>query len=309
MIRNAFLLLLVTALLAAPVSSAADSGRQTPRVAAALAQGRAAELGLGIARNPMLAMALYCDAGTMGSSDGFFQLGRMLATAPPPLRQPALANTYLALAARLGRSEALKYYQPSVDQVVPDEPCSEFAAGARTPAFDLDGYLARQPLAKQRVADLIRRLAPEYRIDARLALAIALAESNLDSAAVAPNNAQGVMQLIPATQRSYGLSRPFDAEQNVRAALAYLSRLDERYAGDWRLIATAYEAAEASVDRCPPPSPQLEARQYVRRVLLFAGFAVPEKVGAGGQAAPTGRSPATPGEQLVGRQQALPCRA
>ncbi len=88
--------------------------------------------------------------------------------------------------------------------------------------FDIDGYLARQSPARQKIALLIRQTARQYAIDPRLALAIALAESNLDPGAVSPQNAQGVMQLIPATQERFGVTRPFDPEHNICGALAYL---------------------------------------------------------------------------------------
>lgn len=264
--------LLSAAFLAAPAY--ADSDRQAPRVLAALEQGRAAELGIGISKNPLLAMALYCDAGMLASGDGFFHLGRLLASAPPAARQPGLANTYLALAARLGRQDALKYYDARVDSALLDAPCGAFSAATKTAAFDLDAYLAHQSADKQKLAVLIRGLANEYGVDARLALAIALAESNLDANAVSPNKAQGVMQLDPETQRRFGVTRPFDAEQNVRGALAYLASLDKRFVGDRGLIVAAYHAADKeSAELCGDASSCFETRQYVRHVLLFAGLA------------------------------------
>jgi soluble lytic murein transglycosylase-like protein len=62
--------------------------------------------------------------------------------------------------------------------------------------------------------------------DARFALAIAMAESNLDPAAVSPRKALGVMQLIPATQERVGLTRRVDPEQNVKGGLAYIRWLE-----------------------------------------------------------------------------------
>ena len=70
---------------------------EAPRVVATLAQGLAAEHGIGIRQNIDLATELYCDAASMGSSEGFFRIGRMLAQRSP--KQRSLANAYLALAA------------------------------------------------------------------------------------------------------------------------------------------------------------------------------------------------------------------
>lgn len=270
MLRTALLMLLMaTGFLGGPVR--AENDDQTPRVLAALEQGRAAEVGIGMPKNLTLALALYCHAGTMGSAEGFLRIGRLLATDESRLPNRAQANTYLTLAIRLGKRQALKFYDPNVANAVLDSPCGAFAGDAHKPPFDVDGYLARQPAAKQKIAELIRATARQYKVDARLALAIALAESNLDPGAVSGSKAQGVMQLMPATQRRFGVTKPLDPEQNVRAALAYLASLDKRFAGDWSRIATAYDAGEGDTRPCRSTSPCLETQQYVHRVLHFAG--------------------------------------
>ncbi len=240
---------------------------------AALEQGRAAEEGKGVGKNLPQAIRLYCDAATMGSPEGYFRVGRLLATAPPGLREQRLANAYLALAASLGSYEALKYHQPAAGNAELDADCAKPAAGAESMAFNVDAYLARQSPSQREIARLIRQVAPRYKVDARLALAIGMVESNLNANAVSPKNAQGVMQLIPATQARFGVTRPFDAEQNIKGAMAYLSWLEKRFAGDWRLVAAAYNAGEGSVDRYGGVPPYAETQQYVRRVMGFAGAA------------------------------------
>ncbi|EXI77314.1 MAG: hypothetical protein AW10_03866 [Candidatus Accumulibacter appositus] len=130
MIRRAFLslaLALLTSLHGVPAGAAGE--RLQVRMQAVLEQARAAELGVGVGKNLMVAMALYCDAGTMGSAEGFYHLGRVLATAPRALRNPGLANSYLALAIRLGKRQAIAYYDPGVDKVLLGEPCGAFVDG------------------------------------------------------------------------------------------------------------------------------------------------------------------------------------
>lgn len=282
-----FLLLSGTVGAGAQQPDAADTYLEAPRVTAALAQGRAAEIGSGIRKNLSLAVALYCDAGAMGSPEGFFRVGRLLAGEAASVDQRRVANAYLALAARLGSVEALKYHVAGVGNGELGDDCAGTAGGAlakrqmaggvwETSSFDLDAYLARQPLAKQRIAVLIRNVAPQYKVDPRLALAIALAESNLNADAVSPKNAQGVMQLIPATQERFGVRQPFDPEHNVRGALAYLNWLQKRFAGDWRLVVAAYNSGEGAVDRYGGIPPYPETQQYVRRVLHLTG--APAKV-------------------------------
>ena len=245
---------------------------EPPRIAAALAQGYAAERGIGIRKNTSLAIELYCDAATMGSSEGLFRIGRMLAKAPPKQRNARLANAYLALAARLGHRQATMLHDPRVENANIDEICSTRYGTAGEPRFDLEGYIAGLSLVKRNIAALIRKKAPQFGIDMRMALAIALAESNLDTNAVSPKNAQGVMQLIPDTQERFGVLKPFDAEQNIKGGLSYLRWLQNRFAGNLKLVAAAYNAGEGNVDRYGGVPPFPETQQYVRRVLKFSGL-------------------------------------
>ena len=246
---------------------------EAPRVVAALEQGLAAELGTGLRRNPELALALYCDAGGLGSPEGFFRVGRVLAIGPRHLRNPALANAYFALAARLGHAAAIDAFDPGIESAALDEACGSFAAGLEKQGFDLEGYISGLSPARRRIADLIRRHAARSGVDERIALAVALAESNLNAQAISPKNAQGVMQLILATQERFGVKDGFDPEANVRGGLAYLQWLKQRFDGDWGLVVAAYNAGEGAVDRHRGIPPYRETRDYVRRVLFFAGLA------------------------------------
>ena len=251
---------------------------EAPRVVAALEQGYAAEHGVGLRANPRLAIELYCAAGTMGSSEGFFRVGRLLAKGPARVRNLPLANAYLALAARLGHREAAMLHDPSVPNGRVDEICADIDAQAGLVRFDLDGYIAGLSPIKRKIAALIRRKAPQYGVDTQMALGIALAESNLDAAAVSPKNAQGVMQLIPETQERFGVQKPFDAEQNIKGGLAYLKWLHRRFDGDPMLIAAAYNAGEGAVEKYGDVPPFPETQQYVRRVLEFSGLGARTRV-------------------------------
>lgn len=250
---------------------------EAPRVVAALEQGLAAEMGVGLRKNPRLAMALYCDAGAMGSPEGFFRIGRILAKGPAFVRNAALGNAYFALAARLGHGEAIDHYDKNTDSAPLGDDCGNFETSLAVGHFDLDGYLSALSSAKRKVVGLIRRHAPRYDVDVRIALAVALVESNLDSAAVSSKNAQGVMQLIPGTQDRFGVKNPFDAEANIKGGLSYLRWLQARFGGDWALVAAAYNSGEGVVERYRGIPPYRETRRYVQRVLFFAGFAPPEK--------------------------------
>jgi len=272
------LLLGCAVLLAVAAARAETLEIEAPRAVAALEQGLAAEQGIGLRRNVRLAIRLYCDAAIMGSAEGYFRIGRVLSRGPAHVRNPALASAYFALAAQLGHHAASSH----VDETIPFKPlegdCSALESGAAVEPFDLDGYLSALSPARRKVAELIRHHAGRYGIEARVALAIALAESNLDAQAVSPKNAQGVMQLIPGTQERFGVRNAFDAESNIKGGLAYLKWLKARFDGDWELVAAAYNSGEGAVEKHGGIPPFRETRGYVKRVLFFAGFAAPDGI-------------------------------
>lgn len=272
------LLLAGAALLAMAAARAETPELEAPRAVAALEQGLAAEMGTGLKRNARLAIRLYCDAAIMGSAEGFFRIGRVLARGPAQLRNAALANAYYAQAAQLGHHGASEHFDGAVPFTPLEDDCSKLDLGAEVEPFDIEAYLSGLSPAKRRVAELIRRHAAGYGVDVSIALAIALAESNLDALAVSPKNAQGVMQLIPGTQERFGVTRPFDAESSIKGGLAYLKWLKARFAGDWELVAAAYNAGEGAVERHGGIPPFRETRGYVRRVLFFAGFPASDRM-------------------------------
>ncbi|MHA7002312.1 lytic transglycosylase domain-containing protein [Aeromonas schubertii] len=247
----------------------AETFRQPPRVATALRQGAALERS-----DPHQAIAYYCAAARLGNPEAYFRIGRLLARGPGEIRSPRRANAYLAMAMRLGSQQAGRYYNYRVGNA-PLGSCGAGGGGAPwvqpgTP-FDMEHYIARQSRAKQQLAEQIRKAALRHRVDPRLALAIAIAESNLNPLAVSPKQAQGLMQLIPETQARFGVTKPFDPEQNIRGAMTYLKWLEGEFGQDWVRISAAYNAGEKAVTRYGGIPPYQETRDYVQRVLYYAG--------------------------------------
>ncbi|MFQ2194113.1 lytic transglycosylase domain-containing protein [Aeromonas jandaei] len=274
-----FLLLFLSSLLAGiPQTAQGRDFRQAPRAMTALRQGQAAQH----SGNLQKAIALYCVAASTGNPEGYFRIGRLLATGPASVRSAKMANSYLAMAMRLGNQQASRYYNPRVGNAPMGDQCGVGMRGGQgsyfalpsTP-FNVEAYLARQSPGKQKLATMLRHAAKRHQVDVRLVLAIAIAESNLESRAVSPKNAQGVMQLIPETQQRFGVTQPFDPAQNIKGGVSYLKWLDRRFDGDWVLISAAYNAGEKAVERYGGIPPYDETREYVKRVLYFAGHKQP----------------------------------
>jgi len=74
-------------------------------------------------------------------------------------------------------------------------------------------------------------------------------ESGFRPCAVSRRGAQGLMQLMPATQSEYGVTDPFDPKQSIDAGARMMKRLLDRYGGDLALALGAYNAGPGQVDR------------------------------------------------------------
>lgn len=112
----------------------------------------------------------------------------------------------------------------------------------------------------------IARVAREHRLSAELVKAVAQVESNFDTHAVSAKGARGLMQLMPATAKQYGVRDPHDPLENLRAGAAHLRYLLDRFDGDVTLALAAYNAGEGTVRRHGGVPAYPETRAYVRRV-------------------------------------------
>jgi hypothetical protein len=114
--------------------------------------------------------------------------------------------------------------------------------------------------------DLIRTASARHGVDARVVNAVIQVESAYHSRAVSPKGARGLMQLMPATGRQYGVLDLFDPKVNLEAGIQHLKRLLTRY-DDLPLALAAYNAGEAAVDRFGGIPPFRETQDYVTRIL------------------------------------------
>lgn len=112
----------------------------------------------------------------------------------------------------------------------------------------------------------IRRAAQQYGVEEAVVRAIIHAESSYRPNAISHAGAQGLMQLIPATASRFGVSDPFDPNQNITGGVKYLAWLMKRYSSNLTLVAAAYNAGEGAVDRNGGVPPYSETQRYVQRV-------------------------------------------
>jgi len=116
------------------------------------------------------------------------------------------------------------------------------------------------------IAETVDRIARQNQLSPRLVHSVIQAESNYDPNAVSPKGAQGLMQLIPATARRFGVANVFDPADNIQGGARYLKHLLELYKGDEALALAAYNAGEGAVSRYGGVPPFAETQGYVAKV-------------------------------------------
>jgi hypothetical protein len=213
--------------------------------------------GEGVARDVDRAVVYLCSAASQRDGDAAFELGWLYLQGRGVDRDEGLAAAWFDHAYRLGVEAP-----PGVMGGLATVPRSGRACVG---SQGQDLALIRPDRA--RLAAAIFELAPEYGLDPLLVLEVVRAESNFDPRARSHKGALGLMQLIPATARRFGVDDPFEPIQNLRGGMAYLRWLLDRFDGDQALALAGYNAGEGAVERHGGIPPYAETRAYVRRIL------------------------------------------
>lgn len=116
----------------------------------------------------------------------------------------------------------------------------------------------------------IAAAARQYGVEEAVVRAIIHAESSFNPMALSHAGAQGLMQLMPATARRFGVTDSYDASQNIKGGVQYLAWLLKRFNGNLTLAAAGYNAGEGAVDRHGGVPPYQETQRYVARVGVLA---------------------------------------
>jgi soluble lytic murein transglycosylase-like protein len=145
--------------------------------------------------------------------------------------------------------------------------------GERTYAVGTTGDIrTTRPARRNTTYDsIISEHASFHGVRADLVHAVIHAESAFNPMARSIKGAMGLMQLMPATASQYRVSNPYDPVENIRAGVAYLRSLLERYSQNEELALAAYNAGPTAVKKYGAVPPYRETRNYVAKIRNEAG--------------------------------------
>ncbi len=122
------------------------------------------------------------------------------------------------------------------------------------------------PLWQSKYNDIIVRAARHHDVDAALVSAVIKAESDYNPKIVSHKGARGLMQLMPATAKRFGVSNSFDPEQNIYAGTRYLRWLLDKFEDNADLAVAGYNAGEGNIKKYDGVPPFRETVNYINRI-------------------------------------------
>lgn len=134
---------------------------------------------------------------------------------------------------------------------------------------EISSCLSGSPVLNRQYDYHIARAALAYDIPFSLIKAMIKVESDYNPEAVSRAGAKGLMQLMPANIKAYGIMNPFDPHENIMTGTQYLRSLFEKFNGNLSLALAAYNAGPACVEKYDSIPPYEETQVYVERVMNY----------------------------------------
>jgi soluble lytic murein transglycosylase len=123
--------------------------------------------------------------------------------------------------------------------------------------------------ATDRYDRIIAAAAREYNVSFPLLKAVMKVESDFNPHAISKVGARGLMQIMPATAKELGISKPFDPHESIKGGARYLRRLLTKFDDKLPLALAAYNAGPGIVSRLNRIPPIRETQEFVRRVMHY----------------------------------------
>lgn len=239
---------------------ALEAAAQRGEVRALVTLASRYERGEGIARDFVKSNELYCKAAARDDPEALMKLGVIYSIGRGVRADEGVAALLIGKAADKGHERAqqlLAHVSRRTESVMPACLNEPVVVPEESPSVRV---------ARNDIELLVQRWAPEYSVDPGLVMALIAVESKFDAGAVSPKNAQGLMQLIPATAERFGVKNAYNPLENLKGGLAYLRWLMAYFKGDVALVLAAYNAGEETVERYRGIPPYRETRNYVKQI-------------------------------------------
>ncbi len=131
--------------------------------------------------------------------------------------------------------------------------------------------LTPNPALVARVVDTwgkeILKATANTQVSPALVASVIAIESGGNASAKSPAGAVGLMQLMPATARRFGVTDRTDPAQSIRGGVAYLDFLLNEFRGDALLALAGYNAGEGAVRKKGGVPNYPETRAYVPKIV------------------------------------------
>lgn len=121
----------------------------------------------------------------------------------------------------------------------------------------------------------VEKYADKYGVDKNLVLAIIKQESNFNPNVESTAGAKGLMQLMDFNSEAYGLTNPYDINQNIEAGVKHIKTYLDNYNGNLEMALMAYNGGPGTMQsRGVSSSKDLykmpkETQNYVPSVLAY----------------------------------------
>lgn len=202
-------------------------------------------------------------------------------------------TTYQQVAAEVNAAVAAAVSNVSVGSNVSAAPAtSTLATSTQTSSIpNTQGLLALNSLtsavsqAKANLAtngrtldSIFKEASQTYGVDYNLLTALAFCESGFDANEKSSAGAMGMMQLMPSTAKSLGITNAYDAYENIMGGAKLLGQFLDKYK-DAGVALAAYNAGYGRVDAAGGQIPNIDSvKAYVNKVLNYAqtGVEVPD---------------------------------
>ena len=172
----------------------------------------------------------------------------------PPIQQPAIA-----------------VISPNTSAAGSIEPFNVALAQAQGNAFLRPAAQDKGSTFSPYIEGLISKYSASNNLDPKLVRAVITAESDGDVRCRSSKGAMGLMQLMPEEVTAYGISNPYDPEENIRGGTRQLAEKLKLYNGDVSLALAAYNAGTGNVHKYNGIPPFPETQNYVKKILGMVG--------------------------------------